>query len=85
VSETTKNFGVNLGQRTKVLSGYGSKCPTCGEGATSVCRCSHGDTRVAEIIIIGTNVRFTVLSQSARNTAVKAIALAKGTRNGKHT
>jgi len=34
----------NLGKRTLVLSGYGSKCPTCGEPAMSVCRCMLGDT-----------------------------------------
>lgn len=39
------DFGANLGKRTEILSGYGSKCPTCGESATSVCRCMLGDTR----------------------------------------
>lgn len=34
----------NLGRRTTILSGYGSKCPTCGEDAVSVCRCWLGDT-----------------------------------------
>ena len=38
-------FGKNLGKRTLILSGYGSKCPTCGEQASDVCRCSLGDTR----------------------------------------
>lgn len=35
----------HLGERTVILSGYGSKCPTCGELAVSVCRCLLGDTR----------------------------------------
>lgn len=36
-----------LGKFSRILSGYGSKCPTCGEPAASVCRCMLGDTRCA--------------------------------------